>query len=120
MHGLAHYVVGSRSGIRFTSWFSKPPLRPQPGFKIDYASYLRTPARERAWMHASGAIVSKVVPFAAAAVGLAAAAPTWSIVVLVIIGVAQVLTDLLLSIRHSDWKRFKREMRVARELEAAS
>lgn len=113
-HGLAHYVVGIGSGIRFTHWYSKPPFRPQPGFKIDYASYLRTPPRRRAWMHASGAIVSKIVPFAAVLFGLAAAAPVWSIVVLLVIGVAQVLTDLLLSIRHSDWKRFKREMRVAR------
>ena len=63
-HNLAHFVVGTVAGIRFTDWFVDLPRKPQPGLKIDYASYLRAPARSRAWMHASGAIVTKLVPFA--------------------------------------------------------
>ena len=113
-HGLAHWVVGRVVGIRFTHWFSKPPLTPQPGFKTDYASYLRAPARSRAWMHASGAIVSKVVPFVGLAIGLAAGVAAWALWVLVAIGIGQLVTDALFSVRASDWKRFRREMRAAR------
>jgi hypothetical protein len=112
-HGLAHFVVGRAAGIRFTHWYSRPPRSPQPGFKTDYASYLRTPARSRAWMHASGAIVTKVVPFAVAAVAWAAGAQSWAVIVLLALGVLQLVTDVTLSVRASDWKKFRREMRFA-------
>lgn len=118
-HGLTHFVVGVAVGIRFTHWFSLPPRRPQPGFKIDYASYLRTPPRARAWMHGSAPFVTKVLPFAVLPFASLARAPWWASAVLVAIGVLQLLTDALLSVRFSDWKRFRREMRVAREVEAA-
>jgi hypothetical protein len=39
-------VAGRAAGIRFTGWFLDGPTRLQPGLKIDYASYLRTPARD--------------------------------------------------------------------------
>ncbi len=113
-HALAHYVVGSAMGMRFTHFHSRPPLRPQPGFKIDYATYLRTPARSRAWMHASGAIVSKVIPFLVAAIAAAQGAAAWAVWVLLGIGVLQLVTDATLSTRASDWKKFRREMRFAR------
>jgi hypothetical protein len=112
-HTLAHWIVGTAFGIHFSHWFSKPPLAPQPGFKTDYASYLRTPARRRAWMHASGAIVTKVVPFAVYPIALAEGLDAWALWVLLIVGVGQLLTDALLSTRLSDWKRFRREMRFA-------
>lgn len=112
-HGLAHYVVGGFVGIRFTHFFSKL-MPPQPGFKTDYASYLRAPARSRAWMHASGAVVSKVVPFLVAAVAAAGGAQSWAVTALLAIGAVQLVTDATLSTRASDWKRFKREMRFAR------
>ena len=115
-HGLAHYVVGSLAGMRFRHWFSVPPLRPQPGFKVDYATYLRAPATARAWMHASGAIVSKVVPFAVLAAALAIGVEAWTAWALLAIGLFQLVTDALLSVRGSDWKKFRREMRVARAL----
>ena len=114
-HDLAHFVVGAATGIRFTDFFIDVPKRkPQPGLKLDYASYLRAPAAERAWMHASGAIVSKIVPFAVVPYALAIACDTWAIAALVAIGVASILTDVLFSVRASDWKRFRREMRLAR------
>jgi hypothetical protein len=112
-HTLTHWIVGSLVGIRFTHAYSAPPRRPQPGIKIDYASYLRTPARARAWMHASGAIVSKLLPFAALAVGAQARLASWSLWVLLAIGLASIVIDLTLSTRASDWKRFRREMRIA-------
>lgn len=109
-HTLAHWLVGSLAGISFTHAFAVPPKRPQPGFKIDYASYLRAPARHRAWMHASGAIVTKVVPFAAVPFALAAGLAAWAVWLLVAIGVVQLITDALWSVRASDWKKYRREM----------
>ena len=112
-HGLTHVLVGSAMGMRFTHFYSLPPLKPQPGFKTDYATYLRVPATSRAWMHASGAIVSKIVPFAVAAYAAANGTPTWTLLILLGIGVAQLITDVTLSTRASDWKKFRREMRFA-------
>ncbi|HUG55906.1 MAG TPA: hypothetical protein VMJ92_02415 [Candidatus Limnocylindrales bacterium] len=113
-HGLAHLVAGALAGIRFTHAFSVPPLRPQPGLKTDYATYLRASPRARAWMHASGAIVTKVVPFLALPLVGAVGAPAWTAVVLVAIGVLALVSDAVYSIRSSDWKKFRREMRLAR------
>ena len=112
-HGLTHVLVGSAMGMRFTHFYSLPPLKPQPGFKVDYATYLRVPATSRAWMHASGAIVSKIVPFAVAAYAAANGTPTWTLLILLGIGVLQLITDATLSTRASDWKKFRREMRFA-------
>lgn len=113
-HGLAHFVVGSLVGIRFTDAFVDLPKKPQPGLKIDYASYLRTPARSRAWMHASGAIATKVTPFAVLLYALEIGAHLWALAILVAVGIVQILTDVLFSVKSSDWKKFKREMRLAR------
>jgi len=110
-HGLAHLIVGAAAGIRFTDWFIDLPKRPQPGFKINYASYLRTPARSRAWMHASGAIATKLAPFAVLAYALLIGVDAWAAAVLVVVGVLQIVSDLTLSVRSSDWKKFRREMR---------
>lgn len=124
LHDLAHWVVGRMVGIRFTAYFLKKPLL-TPGLKIDYASYLRTPPGARAWMHASGAIVSKIAPFAVfAAVYLPHRAagydlfPSWSLWAILAIGVIQIVTDILFSTKKSDWKRFKRERRIARSMES--
>ncbi len=116
-HDLAHLIVGQALGMRFSHWFLDAPKRVQPGLKLDYASYLRTAPRARAWMHAAGAIVTKVVPFAVLPVAKAMQAPTWTTLALLGIGGFQVATDMALSLQHSDWKRFRREMRVARDLE---
>jgi Ca2+/Na+ antiporter len=113
-HGLGHLVVGSLLGMRFTHWFIgqlRPPL--PPGVKIDYSTYLRAPARYRAWMHASGAIVTKLMPFAFVGAALAAEVPTWVVWALVGIGLAQIATDILWSTKASDWKKFRREMDLA-------
>jgi hypothetical protein len=114
-HDLAHLATGTLWGIRFTDWFIAPPM-PQPGLKLDYASYLRaTPAR-RAWMHASGAIVSKIVPFGVVPYALAIGCDTWCIAILLAVGVVSIVTDVLFSVRTSDWKKFRREMRYARRV----
>lgn len=113
-HDLAHFVVGTLAGIRFTDSFVVLPSKPQPGLKTDYASYLRTPARARAWMHASGAIATKLTPFVVLAYALAIGADAWALLVLLAVGVLQILTDVLFSVKASDWKKFRREMRAAR------
>lgn len=113
-HGLAHLVVGQLAGIRFTHWFIGTVTRPQPGVKTDYATYLTTDAERRAWMHASGALVSKIVPFALIPAGLIAGVPGWATALLVAVGVVSIITDILWSTRVGDWKKFRREMAFAK------
>ena len=114
-HCPVHWLVGSLAGIRFTDYFlgGKPP---RPGLKIDYASYLRTDPGKRAWMHASGAIGTKLAPFLALAFAPRATIPGWATAVLAVIGVGQLVTDAVFSVRSSDWKRFLRERRIARSV----
>jgi hypothetical protein len=121
LHDLAHWVVGRLAGIRFTSYFLDGPVRIQPGIKVDYASYLRASPRARAWMHASGAVASKVAPFAvfvAAYLPHRAADydlfPPWAMWGTLGFGVFQIITDLTFSRKKSDWKKVGRELRVAR------
>jgi hypothetical protein len=113
-HGLAHLAVGTFVGIDFTDWFVDLPKRPQPGFKIDYASYLRASPRRRAWMHAAGAIATKLVPFLVIPYAVAIGTETWALLALLALGVVQIVSDLLYSVKASDWKKFRREMRLAR------
>jgi hypothetical protein len=113
-HSLTHFVVGRAVGIRFTSVFGKVPPPPLPGLKTDYATYLRATPVARAWMHASGAVATKVAPFLALAFAPAAHAPWWSVAILVGLGAFQVATDLLFSTKASDWKKVRRELAVAR------
>jgi len=112
-HALAHLVVGQFLGIRFTSWFVASLARPQPGVKIDYASYLRTPALRRAWMHASGAIVTKIIPFALIGPAVSAGLPTWAVAGLALVGIAMIITDVVWSTTSSDWMKYRREMKFA-------
>jgi hypothetical protein len=113
-HSLAHLLVGTIFGMRFTRWFVGSFRRPTPGVKLDYASYLRAPAASRAWMHAAGAIVTKLIPFALIGAALAADVPAWTVWLLVTVGIGQLITDYLWSTKGSDWRKFSREMRYAR------
>lgn len=117
-HGIGHVLVGRFVGIRFSHWYVGTIGRPQPGVKTDYASYLRASPRGRAWMHASGAIVSKLVPFLLVPAGLIAGVPWWATTLLVLFGVTGIVTDRLLSVTKSDWKKYLRERRIAEELTA--
>ncbi|MFB3737697.1 MAG: hypothetical protein ACE14W_01880 [Candidatus Velamenicoccus archaeovorus] len=114
LHDLAHWLVGRAVGIRFTSYFFGGPFPPRPGMKTDYATYLRTPPGGRAWMHASGALATKVAPFVALAFRWATEAPAWAAWILVGYGLLQIVTDVLFSTRSSDWKKVRRERAVAR------
>ena len=112
-HGLGHLIVGSLVGIEFTKWFIGAIGRPQPGVKVDYASYLRTPARSRAWMHAAGALTTKVIPFLMIGVVVFAELPAWLYALLGAVALVTITTDVLWSTKSSDWKKFKREMEFA-------
>lgn len=112
-HGLAHLVVGKLFGMRFTSWFIGELKQPQPGVKVDYSSYLRTPASRRAWMHSAGALTTKVLPFLLIGSAAAAGLPAWAVWLLPVIGAGTIITDALWSTKSSDWKKFKREMEFA-------
>lgn len=113
-HGLSHLIVGVLLGMRFTHWFAASIRRPTPGVKVDYATYLRAPAVSRAWMHAAGAIATKIMPFAFLGAALAAGLPGWTVALLVVVGIGQIVTDVLWSTKASDWKKFKREMALSR------
>jgi len=114
VHSPAHWIVGRSVGIRFTDAFLGGPPPPRPGLKIDYATYLRADPSGRAWMHASGAIATKLAPFVALAFWPGSGAPWWSAVGLLALGLLQIVTDVAFSVRSSDWKKFRRERAVAR------
>jgi len=113
-HDLAHFVTGALSGIRFTDWYLDVPRVPYPGLKIEYLSYLQAAPARRAWMHASGAIVSKLVPVLALVYALSIGCELWAVLVLAAVVIVSIVTDVLFSVRASDWKRFSREMKLAR------
>lgn len=114
-HVLGHFLVGSLAGIRFSYWFVGEVRRPQPGVKVDYASYLRAKPSRRAWMHASGAIVTKLIPFLLIGAAIAADLPIWVAWVLAGFGAATIVIDIIWSTKASDWKRFRREMALAQD-----
>jgi hypothetical protein len=114
VHGLAHWLAGRAAGIRFTSYFFDRLFPPVPGLKTDYATYLRADPVARALMHASGAIATKLAPVVALAFWPATVAPGWVAVALAAFAVLLIVTDVVFSLRVSDWKKVRRELRVAR------
>jgi hypothetical protein len=114
-HCLAHWLVGRLVGIRFSNSFVAG-FPPRPGLKTDYASYLRTDATARALMHASGAIATKLAPFVALLFWPGTNAPWWAAAALLALGMLQIVTDVLFSVRSSDWKKVKRERAIARAM----
>jgi len=120
IHSFAHFVVGRIVGIRFTEFFFVIPPPPLPGLKTDYATYLRADPVGRAWMHASGAVATKLAPFVALAFAPAADAPGWAVALLLVTGFGQIATDLVFSTKASDWKKFRRELAVAKARRRAS
>jgi hypothetical protein len=114
LHSPTHWFIGSLVSIRFTDYFVGGPPPPRPGLKSDYASYLRADPGSRAWMHASGAIATKLAPFLALAFWPGSGAPWWSAIALIAIGVLSIGTDIAFSVKLSDWKKFLRERAVSR------
>ena len=119
VHSPTHWLVGSMVGIRWTDCFLGGPPPPRPGLKSDYGTYLRADPDSRAWMHASGAIATKLAPFVALAFWPASNAPWWAAAALTGLGILQIVTDAALSTKSSDWKKYLRERAIARERRAA-
>ena len=119
VHSPTHWLVGNMVGIRWTDCFLGGPPPPRPGLKSDYGTYLRADPDSRAWMHASGAIATKLAPFVALGFWLASNAPWWAAAALAGLGVLQIATDIALSTKSSDWKKFLREKAIARERRSA-
>ncbi len=113
-HSPTHWLVGRLVGIRFTDYFLGGKPIPYPGLKTDYATYLRADPMRRVWMHASGAIATKLAPFLALAFAPAAGAPWWAVAALLALGALQIVTDVVISTKRSDWKKVRRELAVAR------
>lgn len=109
-HSLTHWIVGQLAGMRFTHVFLGGPPPPRPGVKTDYATYLRASAVERAVMHASGAVVTKLVPFLLIPFVPQTGSHRWLVWILVAVGVIQIATDVFLSTKVSDWMKVKREL----------
>jgi hypothetical protein len=114
VHDLAHWLVGAVVGIGFLAYFLGGPPPPRPGLKSRYETYLRASPAARAWMHASGAIATKLAPFAVLALYPTTRAPAWAAWIVLGIGVVQIATDIAFSTKSSDWMRFTREMSSAR------
>ena len=114
LHSPTHWAVGRAVGIGFTDYFIGGPPPPRPGLKSDYATYLRADPESRAWMHASGAIMTKIAPLLALAFWPGSGAPWWSAAGLVVICLASIATDAAFSVNVSDWKKFFRERAVAK------
>jgi hypothetical protein len=112
-HSLTHLVVGSAQGMKFTHWFMASLRHPTPGVKVDYSTYLGVPAAKRAWMHASGAITTKLIPFIAIGAGWAMNAPGWAMAILGLIAIGQIIIDIVWSTKTSDWMKFRREMSLS-------
>jgi hypothetical protein len=119
LHLPAHVFVGWLAGIRYTDAFLGGPPPPRPGIKTDYATYLRAEPSMRAWFHASGAIATKLAPFVALAFWPSTGAPGWSAWALLALGIVQITTDVLFSTKSGDWKKFRRERRVGRDIQAS-
>lgn len=114
-HSLAHWAVGRMMGMRFTHYFIGGPPPPRPGAKLDYSTYLSVPPKQRAAMHASGAVVTKIVPFALIPVARSLDLYWWVTAALLVVGFGQIATDVLLSTNTSDWKKVRRELRAAQD-----
>jgi hypothetical protein len=112
-HSPTHWLAGRLVGIRFSDYFLGGKPIPYPGLKTDYATYLRAEPMARVWMHASGAVATKLAPFLALAFAPAADAPGWAVAVLLALGAFQIVTDVLVSTKRSDWKKVRRELAVA-------
>jgi siroheme synthase len=66
-------------------------------------------------MHASGAIITKAIPFLLIpAAVLMPAIPTWVAIALLLLGIVQIVTDVTWSTKSSDWAKFRREQQYSR------
>ncbi len=130
LHPFAHYFVGRWKGIDFTFYFPDGPALIEPTLKIDYGTYLRASAMDRAMMHLAGPISTSLGPLAVLILGIASGASTWAVVLVAFIllfnGSTEFAPLILLKLnmpkiffadfRKTDTYRTLREWRVHRSL----
>ena len=63
LHPISHVVAAWLTGIKFHFYFLNGPLLFEPTLKVDYATYVKTPARMRVLFHLAGAINSVLMTF---------------------------------------------------------
>jgi hypothetical protein len=131
LHPFAHYLVGKWKGIDFTFYFPDGPALIEPTLKIDYATYLRASARDRAMMHLAGAISTSVGPLVVLILGLASGVLDWALIVVgayLLFTVSSELLPLILlklglpkilfaDFRKTDTYRTMREWKIHKSLE---
>ncbi|MFZ3060619.1 MAG: hypothetical protein WA102_12900 [Candidatus Methanoperedens sp.] len=108
LHPLSHYITGALSGIRFTHYYLNGPARIEPTLRIDYSSYLKAHAKERALMHVSGVIGTVAAPVIMAFIAIfrgenAASVNLFYLFILLIV------FELLTSTKIGDLMKAKRE-----------
>ena len=62
-------------------------------------------------------MTTKAMPFLMLGAAAGMEAPVWSWIGLIGIGVVTIITDITMSTKRSDWKKFNREMAIARQLD---
>ncbi len=108
LHPLSHYFTGSLSGIRFTHYYLNGPAKIEPTLRIDYSSYLKAPAKQRALMHLSGVLGTVAAPLIAALFAVYKGA-YGAIFILGIIFLLLIIFELLTSMKIGDLMKAKRE-----------
>ncbi|MCS4542165.1 MAG: hypothetical protein HY929_07610 [Euryarchaeota archaeon] len=121
LHPLTHFVVGRLVGIQFLYYFPHglyiffrkqgKGLKIEPSLKLDYATYLRASPLARVVMHASGPIVTKIMPFTVAIIAIQFGASIWAITALWTLFATYIITDIFYSAKFSDWSRVLQEWR---------
>ncbi len=108
LHPLSHYFTGSLCGIRFTHYYLNGPAKIEPTLRIDYSSYLKAPAKQRALMHLSGVIGTVAAPLIAALFAIYKGA-YGAVFNLGIIFLLLIIFELLTSMKIGDLMKAKRE-----------
>lgn len=130
LHPFAHYFIGRLKGIDFTFYFPDGPGLIEPTLKIDYASYLKTPPKDRAMMHLAGPIATSLAPLIVLILGMVFGALPWAVilvgVVLLVNASTEIIPLILLKInmtkilfadfRKTDTYRALREWRIYKSL----
>lgn len=122
LHPLTHYAVGRMLGINFRYYFlhglyiffrspGKKWWKLEPSLKVDYASYLRASPKSRVAMHASGAVVTKLIILVVLLLGVKFNAPAQGVIATAAMLALYIATDILYSTKSADWSKVRRELR---------
>jgi uncharacterized Tic20 family protein len=63
LHPISHSIAGKLYGIGFHFYFLNGPMLIEPTLKVDYSTYVKAPAKNRAVFHLAGAINSVLITF---------------------------------------------------------